>query len=501
MIVYPDQLSEFMATESSLSVEETNKIRIQLGLKPIVIEDTKQKTSENEETEQPQFISKDKVFLFRQRVSKLKDKLEPTSSTDNNNDWLNGISKNRGTRKKQISIKNDENMDDVDLPILNVSQDITKFANNKNLILTLKETEITDSMDNDTIEHEKSALENDIKKNLKLRTMNKDRKRKKLQLDVSSKDIEEDEKVKHRESEVNNVLIVGSTTNLNNEKELHNAVLTNQDGKIKAVFNDSEEGGDSDVGDYKPIKIKKRKKIKEHSHNRRKITAPTEMRKVILTNLEESDIEGDELFNIRPVRKGEIHENTNKVDSRNEDYKENDKLERSKELHKLRNVGMVIDENTAFFDALQSNILLSKHEEVVNVQNEPYSSSETHLDNMKSKEEGAENVTNEKSNVDFFRGLASTVNLLKDYQKTLPVQEQKNVLKDSDDEESPKKIVDLKEYNPDVQLNYKDKKGNTLTTKEAYKLLSQKFHGTKSNKLKKKKFEQKIKERNRMELK
>ena len=42
----------------------------------------------------------------------------------------------------------------------------------------------------------------------------------------------------------------------------------------------------------------------------------------------------------------------------------------------------------------------------------------------------------------------------------------------------------LKIYNPKVELTYKDELGNVLNTKQAYKQLSHKYHGTGLDKIK-----------------
>ena len=55
----------------------------------------------------------------------------------------------------------------------------------------------------------------------------------------------------------------------------------------------------------------------------------------------------------------------------------------------------------------------------------------------------------------------------------------------------------LKIYNPKVELTYKDELGNVLNTKQAYKQLSHKYHGTGLDKNKKKQEQLKKKQQQR----
>lgn len=489
-----------MAAESSLSLEETNKLRIQLGLKPIVVDDKEHKILKNAVVEEPQFIAKAKISLFRKKVSELKDNLHHTSYDNDGTDWLSNISRKNGPLNK-ISITYDnsdeeEKNDGEELPILNVSQNIKSFVTGKDVVLTLKDTDIlNDDADNDTVEHENLAMENDMKKNLKLRAMNKERIRRKMNLDVSSKDIELEEKAAQQEKTSNNILVVGSISTLTNEKEKGEIDTANHNGKIKVTFGNNEEDEDSDIGDYKPVKIKKRNKIKEQINNRKKSRVPMELENVVLIDEEDSDVENDILINIRPMKRIRENENNDNNSLTYKNHGKDEKLKRREELDRLRNFGMIIDENTAFFDSLQNATLLSKSERIVNGQND---SKKTNVSSIGEMEIESKATEKKIKSADFYSGVASTVNLLKDYNRANPVKKIAKVQED-DKEESVEKVVNLNNYNPDVQLNYKDKKGNTLTTKEAYKLLSQKFHGTKSNKQKRQKFEKKIQERNRVE--
>lgn len=53
---------------------------------------------------------------------------------------------------------------------------------------------------------------------------------------------------------------------------------------------------------------------------------------------------------------------------------------------------------------------------------------------------------------------------------------------------------DKSEYKPTFQLSYTDKDGNPLTEKESFRLLSHKFHGQQSGKIKTEKRQKKRKE-------
>lgn len=539
-----------MAGEIALSIEETNKLRIQLGLKPIVEEPKKKdevKESGNEnisEDNELHFISKDKVSMLRNKLDKMNEKLYQASimtesnnnaaaaaaSADNNN-WLDAVREkkpntNRVKLNRYLEDEEEEEEED-DLPIMQVSHDISNLSKGKSTILTLKETSIgnegEDEDDNDDIlEDEDVVVEEVTAKNLKLKTLNKDRRRKKMKLDVTSKDIEqtEEEGSNSTTKPTQNTIVVGGEIQTNETIEksaVESQSNLNLEGRIRVAFdNDSDEDDDDDdengMTDYKPVKIKKRKrKEKEHvsSRKRNTIRLPTQIHSVNLDD-DEGEDENDDDNIIIPQRKHTFKD----VDADGKDNDDDDiamiirretiEKERLRSLNKIQSVkthGLTIDETTTFFDSLNSPILTETRG--VDVEIPPVADSKIE----DAPEDNTTSVTPvPKPKVDFYNGLASTLNFLKDHdilpkKEDIPHPQSPSNTTDSRDQmggDNNDGDINLETYNPTINLEYKDAQGNKLTTKEAYKKLSQKFHGTKSNKKKQLKFNQRVKDRNRL---
>ncbi|CAL9731111.1 66 kDa U4/U6.U5 small nuclear ribonucleoprotein component [Monosporozyma unispora] len=526
-----------MAGEISLSLKETNKLRIQLGLKPILENPKKQEiTKETKSEEVPadndiNFIAKDKVSMLRNKLSKLNQKIslhqdnivfESSSKDGSTDNWLNSLGQRKPNTNKvklnhYVDEEGEEEEGNDDLPIMQVSHDIRSLSKGKSTILTLKETSIDndeeDGENDDILEDEDMRIQEQTAKNLNLRNMNKDRRRKKMTLQVSSKDIDQDEE-NNELKQVQNTIVVGAEiqTNENIEKAAAESQSSvSSEGKIRVVFdNDSDE---EDATDFKPVKIKKRKRKGEDQSSSRKkqnIKLPSQIETV---NLNDDD-EDDESLNdiIIPQRKTM----SKRVNLNNEEEEEDigliirrenlEKEERLKSLNKVQSIqnnGLTIDETTTFFDSLNSSILNDKNsielpsEDIIKEQKEALIEPQT----IESRPNTIPQDLIPKPKVDFYNGLASTLNFLKSH-NILPKKENispPNISNSPDTKEEDGDHSDgtLEHYNPTINIEYKDAYGNKLTTREAYKKLSQKFHGTKSNKKKQLKFDQRVKDRNR----
>lgn len=533
-----------MGDEISLSIEETNKLRIQLGLKPIPSYGSE---TNNELSQKISFINEDKIFSLRNRLSKINQRINRNKPNDNK-DWLNQVGKGGQIRQDKVKVQqyseDEENNDtfdtkNEDLPIMQISHDInnlSKGCDNKTIFLTLKDRDIingddTDGEDVDILENEDLTIEEETEKNLKLKKMNKIRRRNKMTLQVSSMDINtlENDKEPFSKHTIKNTVIVGGIIQSDKNRELmasKSQTLEDEKGKIRVIFNSDNEEED-EMTDFKRVKIKRRKrKNNEQSSNRKrkKIEIPQYMSFVQLN--EEEKENGDELnelnetINIIPQRQDHIETNKPNKDE-NEIMKtikrgQRERQERIKSINRIEKIhrqGLTIDENSTFFDLLNTNIVtnhnLNRNETRDINKNLEDNNIEEKLDKSSTINEPLISERKEsKPKVDFYDGIASTLNFLKDQNMlALPKREPdtsvnstRNELPNIDNKSNGNKQsndnIDLNNYNPVIKLEYKDAQGNLLTTKEAYKKLSQKFHGTKSNRKKQMKFNQRVIERN-----
>lgn len=581
-----------MADEISLSLEETNEIRQKLGLKPIKTQQddkyidkeagsagstndknissrSKRLTSGGDAVsslENHQFIDSDKVNFLRKKLAKLNGKSRGSPLLDDvhdngasgNEDWLSKVGE-KGSRKPVNSVQMSYEEDEEDLPLLKLSHKMTDITSGKDVILTLKESSIHDNeLNNDILENEKLSHEKQDAKNLQLRQMNKDRRRKRMKLQISSVDIEAEEI-----QDDGSVLTIGAERNIPNEG-ISDEPTEEYDGKVKVVFNDNSQvnSDSSEGGDFKPIKIKKRKKkdITSAFKNKR-VKLPSQIERV---NLVDDDYNSEDVENEFEIPKDAIKKSTLKSTLKTPEQialeirKEKlEKQQRAMDIAHLKNVskGLVVDEAFTFLESLKSNLVGSETEKSNEEAAKEVSEGQDLAATMQT-DLNSEQLTNETDNPlstkeqmqpDFYDGLASTLHFLQD-RSVLPSKESattpssnngneraeaialsksvevrkireriaaevsknaveysKNELekiKKYEEDEIIKKVnkiqsQKLQGYNPQVQLVYKDEKGNQLTTKEAYKKLSQKFHGTKSNKKKQAKFQSKVELRER----
>lgn len=523
-----------MSDEISLSLEETNKVRLSLGLKPIPAKEDKRYVERQAadkvapatglEGRSSHFIQDDKIQMLRKKLTQLRGpiSLQGERKDDTKKDWLDQIGKNKSAKK---AVKITYDVEEDEMPLLRVSHKMPEVASGKGMILTLKENDIH-AEDEDVLENENLVHDNEDAKRVELRKMNRDRKRLRKKLHVSSADIEADE-----EEESSSVLLVGAETNFSKEFEL-NKPFEDESGKVKVTFhnNDSDE---SDIGDYKTVTIKKRKK--NHTNGRSKngrIALPNRIEHVKLVDEDADDLEDDLYMPL--AKKSRLESRPVKPEVLASEIKR-EKLEREQRKANIAQMskGMIIDEGVTFLDSLKSNL----------VEKDDFQQSTITSDQSKRSEPSeitnptAEMATKTSNGTpDFYNGLASTLNFLLDKNvlqpsedgstsKPAPFDHSKQVqeirkritgkthidhasytakeleeIKKYEDEQVAyhvNKVQNqrLEDYNPDVQLVYKDEKGNQLTTKEAYKKISQKFHGTKSNKKKLEKAQAKIESR------
>ncbi|KAF8273229.1 SART-1 protein [Lactarius quietus] len=159
--------------DEGISLEETNKIRISLGLKPLTDDpapaDDKEKQAETNYAKQREGEAKQKELKqIQDRIAKVRNKRELNASlkgatlgdvdadTDDTLKWIKKSKK----REKELAKKRQaelENMDKVfqeeytekDLEGLKVSHDLSKLEDGESHILTLKDSRILDNEDDE----------------------------------------------------------------------------------------------------------------------------------------------------------------------------------------------------------------------------------------------------------------------------------------------------------------------------------------------------------------
>lgn len=521
--------------KEALSIEDTNKVRVSLGLKPIPNETVETvDLPKKPYFDEPQFIEGEKVRLLRDKLSKItrrnQERLGSRTLLDGSNDtsdrWLDNLGQSKDKKKTKSKIKlsysDDATNDEVDdLPTLKLAHTIDHLGVGKGTILTLRESDIlsddaNEGEGNDVLEDTSIQQAKEDKRNIELRQMNKERRRRKMNLAVGSKFIEKDE-ANEKEDGIS-TLVVGAENSVL-EKDVSSKEEEHA-GKIKVLF-DNESESDSDTGDFKAIKIKKRKKKMDGPlMKRNKIKISPQIQKVTLIDEDlhrAEEEQEDENYSI-PKLKNRTKKNDHRSHAENrtaDDIAEEirrEKLEnerRSKEISKLRSQPssrIVIDESTMFLESMQVDNSGEEATVTTNEHDSTPANTDPSIKNpiIEAKTDSkpsqlVETSIDNSQGPDFSAGLASTYQFLQGhsiFKKTFESESKAPTMERSTLETQD---GDLENYNPDVQLIYKDKDGHELTTKEAYKKLSQKFHGTKSNKRKLAKNRAKIMARNQKE--
>ena len=553
-----------MVEEIALSLDETNKLRVQLGLKPIVAEKA---TPQQQQVEKPEsktipaetvsssFIDSSKISSFRQRLQKLSQRNINSTGDEAEDDegWLKKVGSQKEVTPRlhvNMTYDDDDNDDDDgdDMPQLRMAHNISDLATGKDIILTLKDNNGRDndkSDEEDVLQDENLTHFKETDKNIRLKTMNKNRRQKKMKLNVGSNDLvgsDEDGGV----IKENSMLTINSTIKLGNvQNETENK--TDSRGKIRVNFSDTSADDDLDIGDFKQTKIKRRKR-RDGNNNITKaktLALPIKIDNVELID-EDAGIDQDEAAEINIRRNQRSHspnsdETFDLASKIRQEALENKK--REMDIAKLHNTthmsGLIVDETSSFLSNLDSQ-LLDKHNEYSAVDDDIFPSNNDQVVAPSTEETHAskdpEHVTpettistaDEPRGSDFSGGLASTLNFLRE-RNVLPTKSEiparstdssreellklkrkielreikEGSLKASTDNTSKRSSVHdtqselLRNYNPDINLVYRDDQGRELTTKEAYKKLSQRFHGTKSNKKKQAKMDRHVEQRSR----
>lgn len=539
-----------MTEEVSLSLDETNKVRISLGLKPIIPKkessDAEKEAFDNRPSpksasvsdsraQASRFIQDDRIQKLRRKLTQLrgpnvalgKDRIEGIEE-----DWLEKI----GTKSARKPVKITYEEEEEEMPLLKVSHDMPDFSGGKGIVLTLKENDIQVE-EEDVLENENYVHNVEEAKRVELRQMNRDRKRMRKKLQISSADIDVDEEVENGA-----VLLIGAEMKpLGDAKPQEH--LEDHSGQVKVAF-ESDGAEESDTGDYKPVTIKKRKRNANGRSKSERIELPSRKEPVKLVDEDGDADDLEEDFHVPPIKVSRPGPKSATPEAIASEIKR-EKLEREQRLASIAQMsnGLIIDEKTTFLDSLRSN-LIEESELQESANEEVETNIPAPLPDSKPDSKPATEAVKEAQDVnrapDFYDGLASTLNFLRDksvlqgptsapsktttptpFRHNQEVQEIRQQISGRADIEhtnySPEELEAIKtyedeqvarhvnrlqnrrleDYNPDVKLVHKDEKGNHLTTKEAYKRLSQRFHGTKSNKKKTDKMQAKIEARKR----
>ncbi|GCF00772.1 hypothetical protein ZYGM_000671 [Zygosaccharomyces mellis] len=447
-----------MVDEVSLSLEETNAIRRQLGLKTIEPEHKQQRIEQKHNPEETkiedegfQFMNDDKARALRKRLSSIRSMTSVSRRQDDNEDWLSKI----GTQKrpKPVKVVHEDEPED-ELPLMKIAHGINEIGSKNGVILTLKERSINDEAeDNDTLENTEVAQSQRESENMRLKKLSRHRKFNPLQ--VSSFDLDKDEQSGNNG---------GPLVTVGGENKVDEVKASSQ-GNIKVATGELDDEEDEQSTDFQPVRIKKRNRRDVKS----RVKLPSKIQSVALVDEDEGveEAQGQLPIAPRPLLKNKIQ--TPQEIAQQIQREKIEKKERSANLAQMnKNAGFIIDENVQFLESLKANMVENEIQEERQEQEDP--------EQQKSSRFSISAPT-ESQALDFSTGLASTLQLL---QKKELLPSSNNVSQGDHSE---------------INLVYRDENGIPLTTKEAYKKLSQKFHGTKSNKRKREKFESKLRAR------
>ncbi|KAH8099921.1 SART-1 protein [Cristinia sonorae] len=187
-----------MSMEESISLEETNKIRISLGLKPLTDDkaptNEKEKTAEDNYAQEREKAAKAKAAKdVQDRIAKVRNKRELNAklkgstlgdADDGTDDTLKWIKRSK-KKEKELAKKRQEELEDMDklfqgeeytekdLAGLKVSHDFEELAEGEDRILTLKDSRILDD-EEDELQNVNMAENERIEKNKELKIKRRD---------------------------------------------------------------------------------------------------------------------------------------------------------------------------------------------------------------------------------------------------------------------------------------------------------------------------------------
>ncbi|CCG24113.1 hypothetical protein CORT_0E05280 [Candida orthopsilosis Co 90-125] len=256
-----------------LSLEETNKLRLSLGLKPIPIEPSsaKPKTIDFKPSKKmdDELLSQK---LAKAKVASEKRKLLKTTQGDGGEDdeidtdnWLSNIGKTQSTKKQKIDkVPSKKQSDLINAHIGHSAQELQNLRNND--ILTLQDTELLkdddDDDEGDILVNEELAANAKVQKNL-----NERREAEMIKFNGRHYKRNDDDMGGDNLGEVvakKSVIIKNSSISLKNSESGSNKAesVPQNTTKFSNFFDDLEESPEENTGSQPQIKIKKLKKRK-----------------------------------------------------------------------------------------------------------------------------------------------------------------------------------------------------------------------------------------------
>ncbi|ODV68747.1 hypothetical protein HYPBUDRAFT_152081 [Hyphopichia burtonii NRRL Y-1933] len=364
--------------KTELSIEETNKLRLSLGLRPIPVdsnsgsggvasgESRENNSSQSNELEQRINRLKRKPKNEESEIKKRKKAVtsllwEDADSSEDTSSWLNKLGKDTKIQSQTQRKQTPEAATDPDMAIGHSSRELASIKDGE--ILTLKDTDILDTEDlKDLLENEKL---NSAKK------LKKDMREKKRQNDISFNgrtSYEENEGEAEEEEE--ETAITGSTIFLpsKEEPEERDSKPQGHTMKLLGLFDEDE---DMHLGnDYskpkKPVKMKKLlKKLKLKLKDRNKTAEEVEyapLQRVELEGMNEKETfeEEDELQLILALKRRQKQQSRSRLTPEQiaQEVKQNKQWEMMNEIEERSNLsssGMVFDYTTDFLNTLTPN--------------------------------------------------------------------------------------------------------------------------------------------------
>jgi U4/U6.U5 tri-snRNP-associated protein 1 len=434
-----------------LSVQETNKLRKQLNLKLLIDESNIDDESRNylklkEEELKNAKISKFKTNLEEKKNTlKTKQRLEKGGILDRINGksdvmdfdlWFDKVGKDIKKhdikklkfkdKKKNSSDTGDDNDNN------NIDEKIDNITEENGLILTAKDTNVLDDIDKED-EFENKQLERD--ENTKKSIFSKTEGGKLVSIDTTKEN--EQESFKGRKFDL---LDLESDHEVNDDE--------NDASKISKLFK-------RDIS-----KFKKLKKSKSSSDQNRKKIFDTELIDKKFNHVILNDIEEDSTDDIDDLNELLSNTRNSNLKKRKIDYDDFD----TNNNGNLYQNGETFNENLDFLDNFKVDASLENTETVKKIQNH-ITRKEIINDAEDKKVEDQTSYTSTR-----YKALLESENE-KNFH-SYGVSNILNVLKATSSKESEK-------TENDVKIVYTDDNGKLLTTKEAFKHLSHKFHGSK----------------------
>ncbi|GMG52117.1 unnamed protein product [Ambrosiozyma monospora] len=467
---------------TSLSIEETNKLRAQVGLPLIPLEDEldeKQTKEANEynnyENLQYSKHKTDKINELKQRLNDTKNSLKKQKLMDSgtlldriedqktDDDWLKSLGKTTIKKKKKSSSKkkDDDPAVNDDLDGLNIKHDKGNFeellGSGNDVVLTLKDKGVLDEGDSE------DELENlKLKEEFKIQETLKERFRQK-KVDTESEfrnsgfDMAGDGQIREGSFDLKEV----------QNKKASELNLKDQDNKKRklVVFENDDDSDDEPASDYERVSKKKFKKLKKTKSQRVKRDSDItqkELKKVEFINEDLENEDNAELSSFIDVARRKKQKTRKPID-----FSPGEDEEPESRKFDTKNPGIVISEELDFISAIKADDPddSTRSKLVINKKNN-LSEEENNNKSPYPETKHSSNLTgflydDPASKMTTSLGLSETLKLLKSKERP------------ADKSSGDKKLI---------KITYRDDDGNVLDAKGAFKYQSHKFHGFKKRK-------------------